>query len=80
MSSETGSAKKWSRRGRNEDLVRRFVDASRRTRAILPATTGIERLCVDALVGAERRIEARIARPGFGATSSIYSKRRPTPA
>ena len=40
----------------NEDLVRRFVEACR-----LPATTTIERLCADALVDAERRIEARIA-------------------
>ena len=45
----------------NEDLVRRFVEACRRTRTILPATTTIERLCADALVDAERRIEARIA-------------------
>ena len=45
----------------NEDLVRRFVDTCRRTRTILPATTTIERLCADALVEAERRIEARIA-------------------
>ena len=45
----------------NEDLVRRFVDACRRTRTILPATTTIERLCADALVDAERWIEARIA-------------------
>ena len=45
----------------NEDLVRRFVDACRDTRTILPATTTIERLCADALVDAERRIEARIA-------------------
>ena len=45
----------------NEDLVRRFVDACRRTGTILPATTTIERLCADALVDAERRIEARIA-------------------
>ena len=44
----------------NEDLVRRFVEACRRTRTILPATTTIERLCADALVDAERRIEARI--------------------
>ena len=29
----------------NEDLVRRFVEACRRTRTILPATTPIERLC-----------------------------------
>ena len=45
----------------NEDLARRFVDACRQTRTILPATTTIERLCADALVDAERRIEARIA-------------------
>ena len=45
----------------NEDLVRRFVEACRGTRTILRATTTIERLCADALVDAERRIEARIA-------------------
>ena len=45
----------------NEDLVRRFVEACRRTRTILPAPTTIERLCADALVDAERRIEGRIA-------------------
>ena len=45
----------------NEDLARRFVDACRQTRTILPTTTTIERLCADALVDAERRIEARIA-------------------
>ena len=44
----------------NEDLARRFVEACRDTRTILPATTTIERLCADALVDAERRIEARI--------------------
>jgi len=38
--------------------VRRFVEACRGTRTILPATTTIERLCADALVDAERRIEA----------------------
>ena len=43
------------------DLVRRFIEACRGTRTILPATTTIERLCADALVDAERRIEARIA-------------------
>ncbi len=67
----------------NEDPVRRFVDACRRTRTILPATTTIERLCADALVEAERRIEARIAErvpAGLRATSSICSKRRPPPA
>ena len=45
----------------NEDLVRRFVEAYRHTRTILPATTTIERICADALVDAERRREARIA-------------------
>ena len=45
----------------NEDLVRRFIDACRRTRTILPTTTTIERLCADALVEAERQIEAHIA-------------------
>ena len=45
----------------NEDLARRLVDACRQTQTILPATTTIERLCADALVDAERRIEARIA-------------------
>ena len=45
----------------NEDLARRFVEACRDTRTILPATTTIERICADALVDAERRIEARIA-------------------
>ena len=45
----------------NEDLVRRFVEACRRARTILPATTTIGRLCADALVDAERRIEGRIA-------------------
>ena len=45
----------------NEDLVRRFIDACRRTRTILPTTTTIERLCADALVDAEGQIEARIA-------------------
>lgn len=45
----------------NEDLARRFVEECRRARTILPAITTIERLCADALVAAERRIEARIA-------------------
>ena len=42
----------------NEDLARRFVDACPQTRTILPTTTTIERHCADALVDAERRIEA----------------------
>ena len=45
----------------NEDLARRFVDQCRRSQTILPAISTIERLCADALVDAERRIEARIA-------------------
>ena len=45
----------------NEDLARRFVDQCRQFQTILPAISTIERLCADALVGAERRIEARIA-------------------
>ena len=66
----------------NEDLVRRFVEACRHTRTILPATTTIE--------SAPTRWSTRNAgskpaspsgfRPGFGATSSICSKRRSTPA
>ena len=45
----------------NEDLARRFIDECRRTQTILPGVTVIERLCADALVAAERRIESRIA-------------------
>jgi len=45
----------------NEDLARRFVVECRRTRTILPAPSTFERLCADALVDAERRIEERIA-------------------
>ena len=45
----------------NEDLARRFVEQCRATRTILPGITIIERLCADALVAAERRIEGRIA-------------------
>ena len=45
----------------NEDLARRFVAECRRTRTILPGFSTIERLCADALVKAERRIEDRIA-------------------
>ena len=46
----------------NEDLARRFVEQCRATRTILPGVTIIERLCADALVAAERRIESRISR------------------
>ncbi|MFV0473498.1 MAG: Tn3 family transposase [Pikeienuella sp.] len=45
----------------NEDLARRFVEQCRATRTILPGITVIERLCADALVAAERRVDARIA-------------------
>lgn len=45
----------------NEDLARRFVEQCRATQTILPGVTVIERLCADALVAAERRVDARIA-------------------
>ena len=45
----------------NEHLVRQLALECRRTNTILPAITTIERLCADALVVAERRIESRIA-------------------
>jgi hypothetical protein len=45
----------------NEDLAQRFVGECRRTQTILPGVSVIERLCADALVAAERRIESRIA-------------------
>lgn len=45
----------------SENLARRFVEECRRTQTILPGVSRIERLCADALVAAERRIEARIA-------------------
>lgn len=46
----------------NEDLAQRFVARCRDTSTILPAVSTIERLCADALVAAERRIETRIAK------------------
>ena len=45
----------------NEDLARRFVEECRRTQTILPGVSVIERLCADALVAAERRIESLVA-------------------
>lgn len=45
----------------NEHIARWFVFQCRRMSTILPAITTIERLCADALVAAERRIDARIA-------------------
>jgi TnpA family transposase len=44
----------------NEDLARRFVTECRRTKTVLPGVSVVERLCADALVAAERKIEARI--------------------
>lgn len=45
----------------NEDLARRFVEQCLETQIILPGITVVERLCADALVAAERRVDARIA-------------------
>jgi Transposase. len=44
----------------NHDLAHRFVDECRRTKTILPGISVIERLCADALVAAERRIDSAI--------------------
>ncbi len=44
----------------NEDLVTQFIGECRRAHTILPGISIIERLCADALVAAERRIETRI--------------------
>ncbi len=44
----------------NENLVKRLIGECRQTQIILPGTSTIERLCADALVAAERRIETRI--------------------
>ena len=41
----------------SEGLVRAFVEECRKRKIILPGITTIERLCADALVAAERRIE-----------------------
>jgi TnpA family transposase len=45
----------------NDDVARRFVEECRRSLTILPAISTIERLCADALVAAEKRIEIWIA-------------------
>lgn len=52
----------------NKDLARSFVEYSRATRTILPGVTVIERLCADALVAAERRIDDRLGGRLDGAT------------
>lgn len=44
----------------NMDLAQRFIEECRRTHTILPGISVVERLCADALVAAERRIETRI--------------------
>ena len=44
----------------SEGLVRAFVEECRARQIILPGITTVERLCADALVAAERRIEDRI--------------------
>ena len=44
----------------NEDLARRFVKQCQSRQIILPGISVIERLCADALVAAERRIETCI--------------------
>jgi len=44
----------------NHDLARRFIEECRRTQTILPGVSVIERLCADALVAAERRLESAI--------------------
>ena len=63
--------------------MHRFVEACHHTRTILPATTTTERICADALVDAERRVEGPHRRAGparaSAQTSSICSKRRSTP-
>ena len=45
----------------NERLARRFVDECQRRQVVLPGSSVLERLCADALVAAERRVETRIA-------------------
>lgn len=44
----------------SEGLVRGFIEECRDRQIILPSLSTIERLCADALVAAERRVEARI--------------------
>lgn len=46
----------------NEGLVRSFVEECRRRQIILPGVTTVERLCAEAVVAAERRIDGRIAK------------------
>ncbi|WVX46971.1 Tn3 family transposase ISRsp12 [Roseobacter fucihabitans] len=46
--------------GSNKDLARRLVKQCQGAQIMLPGISVIERLCADALVAAERRIETRI--------------------
>ena len=43
------------------DLARRFVEQCRHTHTVLPGVSVVERLCADALVVSERKIDSRIA-------------------
>ena len=45
----------------NEELARRLVEECRRRQVIVPAVSTLERLCADAAVAADRRVEERIA-------------------
>ena len=45
----------------NENLAKSLITECQRNSIILPATGTIERLCADALVAAEQRVESRIA-------------------
>lgn len=46
----------------NEDLAQRSIEQCRRIQIILPGVSTIERLCADALVEAERRVEGHVSR------------------
>lgn len=46
----------------NLDLARRLVEQCRQSQTILPGVSVVERLCADALVAAERKIDSRIAK------------------
>ena len=43
----------------NRDLAQKFVEECRRAQTILPGVSVVERLCADALVSAERKIESQ---------------------
>ena len=63
----------------NEGLARRFVEECQRRQMILPGLSVLERLCADALVAAERRIETRIA-AGLDDAMRLQLDRLLTPA